>query len=147
MKGPLALVLVSGALVILGCWAAADRQPGPNEDASAAQASDKGIGPVKSLSLGPVDKAMADKGKALFNERCVACHSLTEDKTGPALGNVLSEAAPEFVMNFLLNTVEMEQKDTHILGMIKKFGVPMPPPGLNQDQARSVLEYLRTTKK
>jgi mono/diheme cytochrome c family protein len=146
MKKLLALILVSGALVFLGSRAAADRLPGPAEDA-AAQATDKGIGPVKSLSLGPVDKALADKGKTLFNERCIACHSLTEDKTGPALGNVLSEVAPEFVMNFLLNTVEMEQKDSRILGLIKKFGLPMPPPGLDQEQARTVLEYLRTTKK
>jgi mono/diheme cytochrome c family protein len=147
MKKLLALGLISGALIFLGCRAEADRPAASAKDPVAAQAADKGIGPVKSLTLGPIDKALADKGKALFNERCVACHSLTEDKTGPALGNVLSQVAPEFVMNFLLNTVEMEQKDTRILGLIKKFGIPMPPPGLDQEQARSVLEYLRTTQK
>jgi len=90
---------------------------------------------------------MADKGKAIFNEKCAMCHGLTEDKTGPAVGNVLSQVAPEFIMNFLLNTAEMEQKDPLVLGLIKKFGIPMPPPGLDQDQARAILEYLRTTKK
>ncbi len=145
MKKLFALFLVTGALVFLSCGAQADRQPASGSDP--AQAADKGLGPVKSLNLGPVDKALADKGKALFDERCVACHSLTADKTGPALGNVLSEVTPEFVMNFLLNTTEMEQKDPRILGLVKKFGLPMPPPGLSQDQARAVLEYLRTTKK
>ncbi len=146
MKKLIALTLVLGALVFLSCRAQADRPPAPGDD-PAAQAADKGIGPVKSLTLGPVDKALADKGKAVFNERCIACHGLTENKTGPALGNVLGEVAPEFVMNFLLNTSEMEQKDPRILGLVKKFGVPMPPPGLDQDQARAVLEYFRTTKK
>ncbi len=145
MKKLFALFLITGALVFLSCRAQADRQPASGSDP--AQAADKGIGPVKSLNLGPVDKALADKGKALFDERCVSCHALAQDKTGPALGNVLAEATPEFVMNFLLNTSEMEQKDALIQGLVKKFGLPMPPPGLSQDQARSILEYLRTTKK
>jgi cytochrome c len=147
MKKLLALILVSSAFVFLGCRAEADRGSTSAKDPAAAQAVGNGIGPVKSLTLGPVDKALAGKGKTIFDERCVACHGLTEDKTGPALGNVLGEVSPEFVMNFLLNTAEMEQKDTRILGLIKKFGMPMPPPGLDQDQARAVLEYLRTTKK
>ncbi len=146
MKKVLTIVLASIFVIFLGCRAEADRQPSSPAGA-AAQAADKGIGPVKSLTLGPVDKALAGKGKAIFDEKCVACHGLAEVKTGPALGNILAEVSPEFVMNFLLNTAEMEQKDARILGLVKKFSIPMPPPGLDQDKARAVVEYLRTTKK
>jgi len=141
------LASVSFLVIFLCFWAKAICQSGPGTDPAAAQVGDKGIGPINSLTLGPVDGAMADKGKAIFNEKCAMCHGLTEDKTGPAVGNVLSQVAPEFIMNFLLNTAEMEQKDPLVLGLIKKFGLPMPPPGLDQDQARAILEYLRTTKK
>ena len=55
--------------------------------------------------------------------------------------------APEFVVNFLLNTSEMEQKDARIVGLIQKYGMPMPAPGLDKDQALALLEYFRTTKK
>jgi cytochrome c len=147
LKKFLVLVLASLFIAFLCCLAQAGRRPGPAEDPSAAQAKDSGIGPVKSLSLGAIDKSLADKGKAIFVDKCTMCHGLNEDKTGPALGNVLNQVTPEFVMNFILNTAEMEQKDSRILSLIQKFGLPMPPPGLDQDQARAVLEYLRTTKK
>ncbi len=120
----------------------------PGQDPPASnQAKPVGIGPVKSLSLKAVDKTLAGKGKALFGERCSMCHGLKEVKTGPALGKILSEVAPTYVMNFLLNTGEMEQKDPRIIGLIKKYTIPMPAPGLDKDQARAILEYLRTTKK
>jgi cytochrome c len=115
--------------------------------ATALQTQDKGIGPIENLKLGPIDKTLAEKGKSLFEEKCTMCHSLTENKTGPALGDVLSQVPPEFVMNFILNTAEMEQKDQRIKDLIQEFGMPMPPPGLDQDEARALLEYFRTTQK
>jgi len=140
------LVMASLLVIFFSCLAWASLHPGSAGEA-AGQAKDNGLGPVKNLTLGAIDKGLADKGKAIFADKCAMCHGLTEDMTGPALGNVLGQVTPEFVMNFLLNTSEMEQKDQRILGLIKKFSTPMPPPGLDQDQARSVLEYLRTTKK
>lgn len=136
MRRNLILILAGGLILFsLSFWAAT------------GQTADKGLGPIKDLKLGPVDKALAGKGKALFEDKCAMCHGLSEDKTGPALGDVLSRETPEFVVNFLLNTSEMEQKDARILGLIKDFGIPMPPQGLNKDQALSLLEYFRTTKK
>ena len=63
MKRNLILAL-AGGLVLLGLsfWAAS------------AQSTDKGIGPVQELKLGPVDKALADKGKAIFDDKCAMCH-------------------------------------------------------------------------
>jgi len=164
MKRSFALAVMAGLIIFSFCQGEAGRrsagQPAavsqtssegavaPGLDPPAAgQARPVGIGPVKSLSLGPVDQALADNGKALFEDRCAMCHGLGEAKSGPAVGNILNEVAPEYVMNFLLNTGVMEQKDARIIGLIKKFTMPMPAPGLDKDQARAILEYLRTTKK
>ena len=136
MKRNLIFVLAGGLILFsLSYWAAT------------GQSADKGLGPIKDLKLGPIDKALADKGKALFDDKCAMCHGLTEDKAGPALGDVLGQATPEFVVNFLLNTMEMEQKDARILGLIQKYGMPMPSQELDKDQALALLEYFRTTKK
>jgi cytochrome c len=136
MKKKMIVILAGGFILLaLSLWAAT------------GQSTDNGIGPVKDLKLGPIDKEMAGKGQGLFEEKCTMCHGLTEAKVGPALGDVLSEVTPEFVMNFLLNTSEMEQKDPRIVGLIGKYGMPMPPPNLDKDQARAILEYFRTTKK
>jgi cytochrome c len=108
---------------------------------------DKGIGPIKEVKLGPIDRNLADRGKGIYAERCAACHDLDKELAGPALGNVLGRATPEFVMNMILNTAEMTAKDETIKAQVEKFGMPMPPPGLSEDEARAVLEYLRTTQK
>jgi mono/diheme cytochrome c family protein len=107
------------------------------------QSEDKGIGPIKNLKLGPVDNALATKGQGIFESRCSTCHSLDVKKMGPPLGNVLKENTPEFIMNFLLNTAEMEEKDPKIRKLIQEYGAPMPVLGLSQEEARAVLEYLR----
>jgi cytochrome c len=125
---------------------AMERDAGPQQSGT-ADSSDKGIGPVKDLNLGPVDQKLAQEGESIFQNRCSTCHSLDVKKVGPPLGNVLQRVTPEFVMNFLLNTTEMEQKDERIKKLIDEYGVPMPNLGLDHDQARAVLEYFRTTGK
>jgi mono/diheme cytochrome c family protein len=111
------------------------------------QSGDKGIGPVKDLKLGPVDEKLAARGKELFDGKCAACHGLDTVIAGPALGSVLKQKRPEFVMNMMLNTAEMEAKNPAIKKQAAKFGMSMPSPGLAEDQARAILEYLRTTGK
>ncbi len=111
------------------------------------QSGDKGIGPVKELKLDPVDPKLAGRGRQIFNDRCAACHGRDKDSAGPALGSVLKKEAPEFVMNMILNTAEMEAKNETIKKEAADFGMAMPPPGLTADEARAVLEYLRTTAK
>jgi cytochrome c len=139
MRNTSMLGLFAGLSLILFCRASGSAVPG--------QAPDRGIGPVKNLKLGPVDQKLAENGKQLFADKCAACHDLSEDKMGPALGNILKTASPEFVMNMLLNTVEMTSKDAAVKKSIAHFGAAMPSPGLSHDEARAILEYLRTTGK
>ena len=109
--------------------------------------TDKGIGPVKNLELGPVDMKMVSKGKVLFNNKCLLCHDLDQKKIGPPLRNVTRTREPEFIMNLLLNTVQMQQEDPIIKDLISTYKVPMTPPEFTNEQARSVLEYLRSVAK
>ncbi len=142
MKKLLPLIALAGLAVIAVC--------SPDRTASAGdpgQAGPMGIGPIKELKLGPVDDKLAARGKGLFDSRCASCHGLDKDLAGPALGSVLKTKTPEFVMNMILNTAEMEAKDPDIKKQAAKFGMSMPAPGLSQDEARAVVEYLRTTAK
>jgi hypothetical protein len=63
---------------------------------------------------------------------------------GPPLGKVAKERSPEFIMNLLLNTAEMAQKDSIIKKLITDYNVTMPQPNINEQQARAILEYLRS---
>lgn len=107
--------------------------------------SDHGIGPVTSIELAAIDTAMAAKGKATFDTKCVVCHKVNEKLVGPALAGVTTRRAPEWIMNLMLNTAEMLQKNEAAKAlMIEHNNVPMINNELTQDQAREVLEYLRT---
>jgi mono/diheme cytochrome c family protein len=112
------------------------------------QEKDPGIGPVKDVVLGPLDKKMTDQGKSIFNSKCIICHDLDQAKIGPPLRNVTKVRTPEYIMNLLVNTVQMQKENATIKALIKKYNnVIMIPPLLNQEQARTVLEYLRSVAK
>jgi cytochrome c len=114
---------------------------GPQDSASTP---DKGIGPIKAMKLGPLDQKLVNEGKPTFGTVCVSCHTLDKRSVGPPLGKVAKERTPEYIMNLLLNTAEMAQKDPNIKRLIVEYGVTMPQPNINEKQARAILEYLRS---
>ncbi len=108
--------------------------------------TNKGIGPVKSLTLdATVDAAMAAKGKEVYDQMCLACHRIGKKFIGPAPNGVLERRTPEWVMNMILNPQEMVTKDPLAKDLLTEFnGSPMANQGLTEEQARAILEYFRT---
>jgi mono/diheme cytochrome c family protein len=107
-----------------------------------------GIGPVKKLKLGAVDEKLANDGKKIFSDKCSACHSLDVEVEGPALRSITKKLRPEYIMNYLLNTTEMQKKDAQLKELIKKYnGEAMPDLELKEPQARALLEYFRSATK
>jgi mono/diheme cytochrome c family protein len=106
-----------------------------------------GVGPIKNVTLGPIDQQMAAKGKSLFDSNCTACHGLNERKIGPALGKITQQRSPEFIMNLLVNTSQMENKDEVMKQLEARYGIKMPNLDMDKQQAREILEYLRSVAK
>ncbi len=107
-----------------------------------------GIGPVKKVTLGAINKKLAEEGKAIFNSKCVICHDLDTRKVGPALRNITKERTPEYFMNMMVNYAQMLKEDPVLKDQFRKFnGIPMTNPDLNQTQARALLEFLRSVVK
>ncbi len=104
---------------------------------------DKGIGPIKEIKLGPIDTSLVSKGQAFFQGQCVTCHQLDKKKIGPPLRTVTKDRPPEFIMNMLLNTDQMEKKDPEVKKLIAQYGTYMSVLDIKQEQARQLLEYLR----
>jgi len=105
-----------------------------------------GIGPVTELEVGALDEALASRGHDVFSLKCAACHKLTERYVGPELGQVLSRRTPAYVMNMILNPAEMVEKHPTARDLLAQFLTPMPNQQLTQDEARAVLEYLRSAQ-
>ena len=105
----------------------------------------KGIGRFKDVPLThPLDAGMIDKGKALYDAKCSACHKLTPEKlVGPGWKGVTDRRTPEWVMNFITNTEVMLDKDLAAQAEVVTCLVRMPNQDLTDDQARQILEFMR----
>ena len=117
----------------------------PTDSTKPGKQVNNGIGPISKVKLGPIDKKLADDGEDLFNSKCIACHHLDNKVIGPPLRNITKQQSPVFIMNYLLNTTVMQQKDPGVKKLIKEYsGVVMPNQNLTKKQARSLLEYFRS---
>jgi cytochrome c551/c552 len=105
-----------------------------------------GIGPITSpVTLsGGINKTMATKGAKVFEEKCSACHKMAERYVGPALGDVTKRRTPAFVMNMALNPLEMVEKHPETKKLLGEYFVAMPNQNITKDEARDVLEHLRS---
>lgn len=103
----------------------------------------KGIGPVISFTQPTFDQVVANEGNKLFIVKCTMCHEYAEDKLGPALKGVTKRRTPEWILNLMLNTEEMFEKDPDALALKDKYESMMVSVGLNEVEAKSILEYLR----
>lgn len=144
---------VLAMIAVAGCTAPSGSAPPAGAVAAATNADgltafqvEHGIGPVTApVALdGSVDKAMAKSGAAVFEQKCSACHRMDERYVGPALGDVTKRRSPSFVMNMVLNPQGMIEKHPVTRKLLAEYLVAMPNQNLSQDDARQVLEYLRT---
>lgn len=103
-----------------------------------------GIGPVKSVDVSKFDAALADKGKSIFEGKCSACHQLSDQKiVGPGLKGVTGRHKPEWIMNMIINPVEMTQKDPQAKALLAEHLTQMTNQDIHEEDARALLEYLR----
>ncbi|MCB1159927.1 MAG: cytochrome c [Leptospiraceae bacterium] len=134
------LLLVSLLLFVYTC-----DKPDSNTDKTSKPevTNSKGIGPITSVTLGPIDPKRAENGEKIFQQKCSSCHKITEKYVGPALKGATKRHSPEWIMNFVLNTEEMLQKDPKAIELLETYMTKMIAQGLNEAEARDVLEYLR----
>ncbi len=108
--------------------------------------TNKGIGPIKNIELpATIDQAMAAKGMEIYKAKCMACHKPDKKFIGPAPKDILKRRTPEWVMNMILNPSEMIEKDPLAKALLIEFnGSPMANQNLTEEEARQILEYIRT---
>lgn len=147
---PLQHFFVLPLVLLVACGG--DAPPAPAAGAPAAAASDltpwqleHGIGPVTAdLVLAAVDAHEVAEGKATFDQRCASCHKPNERYVGPALGGVVGRRTPEYVMNMILDPATMVHRHPEAKKLFATYMLEMPNMGLTPEQAREILEYLRT---
>jgi hypothetical protein len=135
--------LLAAAILLASCGNSEGEKKLPRADAAAVKEAPV-YGKITEVALDPeVDAELAAKGEKIFSVVCAACHKYDERYVGPALGNVFKRRTPVFIMNMILDTEVMLEKDDTARCLLQTYLVKMPNAQVNETDARTVLEHLR----
>ncbi len=99
---------------------------------------------ASNLEAGPLDAAMAAKGKDISATKCNSCHKTSDEKlVGPGWKGVTGRRSLHWLMNFITNPDPMIDKDPQLQAQLELCLVRMPNQNLTDEEARSVVEYMR----
>jgi len=99
---------------------------------------------ASNVQTGPLDAAMAAKGKDIAATKCNSCHKTTDEKlVGPGWKDVTKRRTPHWLMNFITNPDPMIDKDPELQAQLELCLVRMPNQNLNDEEARSIVEFMR----
>ncbi len=97
-----------------------------------------------SVDVSKFDPAMAAEGKKIAEVKCTSCHKPTDEKlVGPGWKGVTTRQSPAWIMNFISNPDPMINVDPELQKQLELCLVRMPNQGLNDKEARDILEYMR----
>jgi len=98
------------------------------------------------LSYATIDSACLSEARMLFRSRCMSCHHLLKDGTGPALAQVGSRGPwsnPDSFASFIRNASRDASINPYVIGLKAKFGSVMTSyPDLSDYTLRCLLNYL-----
>ncbi|MBL7956153.1 MAG: cytochrome c [Flavobacteriales bacterium] len=150
-KTSIAIVLV-GSLLACGGGDKPSQPPGASAGAQSPEAGTsvqspkvEGLITAADLQLGEVDAAMAEKGKITYDVKCQACHSTGANRVvGPGWKGLVTKREPAWIMNMIMNIDVMLESDPEAQKLLEECLVRMPNQNLSKDEAREVLEFMRT---
>jgi cytochrome c551/c552 len=142
-------LIVLATLFLVSCGGDnKDKAPAPKKEVkkevSLDPMQDKGVGPIKSITIGALDTSLAAKGETLFKNKCKACHKIDKRKIGPALRGITKKQSAEWIMNMILNPDRMVKENATARKLLAEYIAPMSNQSLTQDEARAIYEYFRT---
>lgn len=145
-------LLLTFMILLAGCGGSgndeqADASQQKESDGLTAFEEKHGIGPIDEVvTVGEIDMEKVEIGKEIFRTKCSACHKMDQDYVGPPLGDVLEKRTPTYVMNMILNPVEMTKKHPEARKMLAQYMNQMTFQNVSQDEARAIVEYLATVQ-
>lgn len=145
------LLVIGSAALLTGCEVSRNNTSWETDGFVLSAANSKtrdahggtGIGPVREIDMESLSADRAQEGAALFVRRCSACHRMDEKLIGPALKGVTERREPEWILNWVLNTDIMAQRDPDALELLGSFLTQMTNQKLDVHDAESILVFFR----
>lgn len=149
LKFLIAVGLAGGAIFFAACGGGVDKDAKPLdvEELTKNQPETHGTqikeGEIQLTS--PLNGEWVTAGKATYELKCQSCHRLTEEKlVGPGWKGVTQKRKPEWVMNMITNVDMMLETDAEAQKLLEQCMVRMPNQNISKEDARKVLEFMRS---
>lgn len=144
------LIVMAGPLFFWACNSGektAEEKPEVTQETPTAQAEVHGTelkaGDVELTN--PLNQQWVTTGKGFYELKCQACHKLTDERlVGPGWNGVTQRRQPHWIMNMITNVDMMLEKDPEAQKLLEQCLVRMPNQNLSKDEARQVLEFMRS---
>lgn len=103
------------------------------------------IKPGEVVLTTPLNKDWVANGKGIYDMKCQGCHKLTDERlVGPGWKGVTQRREPHWIMNMITNVDMMLEKDAEAQKLLEQCLVRMPNQNLSKDEARHVIEFMRS---
>ena len=144
-----AFLLIATSLLFAACGEGVQKEPKPVDVQDLTNSQNEMHGPaVKESDItitNPLKVDWITSGKATYELKCQSCHRLTAEKlVGPGWLGVTKRRDPVWILNMVTNTEMMLSSDAEAQKLLELCMVRMPQQNLKLDQAREVLEYMRS---
>lgn len=145
----LASLLVTGCLFVISCKEGAKKDPKPVDVTELANSQPETHGTeIKESDItitNPLNAEWVSAGKSIYELKCQSCHRLTEEKlVGPGWKDVTKRRKSVWIMNMITNVDMMLETDPEAQKLLELCMVRMPNQNLMLEDARKVLEYMRS---
>lgn len=92
------------------------------------------------------NKLELESGYTLYVRSCFACHSINEDRVGPALGKAVEKISNTQLFYYLQNPDSMIQNDPYFKGKIRNSAIPhIKYTEISKYEANAILEYVKNS--
>jgi hypothetical protein len=147
----LSLTLLTSIFLWASCGNAGDQPANengaatPSANAAGAEVHGDEIKPGDVTITNPLNAQWIASGKATYDLKCQGCHKLTDERlVGPGWKDVTKRREPHWIMNMVTNVDMMLEKDPEAQKLLEQCLVRMPNQNLDKQQAREVLEFMRS---
>ena len=144
----LALIALLLSMSIIGCGKKDDSAPATAGSSSSGGSS--AVAKESKYDKGPraaeeeIDEALAKVGEGLFSTKgCTACHAFGQKMSGPDMAGVSRRRTSEWMKQQILHPDLMVKEDPIARQLFATHALQMPNQGLTEEEAKSVIEYLK----
>jgi mono/diheme cytochrome c family protein len=141
IKKSVGFLIVSMAF---GC--SPENEKSDNQEVTSEEVPEYGVGPITNDDLNlteEIDQQLATQGKEVYDANCTVCHKFEQRSVGPPLKGITERRNPAWIMNMILNPMEMTKRDPIANELLREYRTQMVYQNISKEDSRAILEYMR----